>query len=99
MLGTALKLIRNFEGLSLNEAAKKTGLSKSYISEIENGQKNPTLDAIEKFSNAFSVPPSSIMFFSETLAEGEKELSFKTRQFLSQKIIAIMTKISKANLE
>ena len=72
MLSEALRLIRTFHDLKQKQLAEQIGLSRSYISEIEKGHKIPTLDVIEKYSTRFKIPVSSIMFFSEQLAVGEK---------------------------
>lgn len=49
------------------ELAERLGVSKSHVSEIENGNKSPSLDLIERYSEAFKIPVSSIMFFAEEL--------------------------------
>lgn len=67
MLSEALRLLRVFHDLKQNELAERVGLSKSYISELENGNRSPSLDVIEKYSAEFNIPTSSIMFFSENL--------------------------------
>ena len=46
IFGLKLKQIRNDKGLSLFGLAKITGLSKSYLNEIENGKKYPKRDKI-----------------------------------------------------
>jgi transcriptional regulator with XRE-family HTH domain len=94
MLGSALRLVREFHGLGLTEAAARLELSKSYVSEIESGQKTPTLKVLEKYSEIFEIPVSSILFFSETIKEGEGPIASRTRQFLSKKILQIMNKFS-----
>ena len=50
MLGEALRLIRVFHDVKLNELAEQLGVSKGYISEIESQKKKPSLDLIEKYS-------------------------------------------------
>lgn len=75
MIGTALKIIRRFHNIKQNDFALKTGLSPSYVSEIENGKKEPTLEIIQKYSEFFGIPASSILFFSEEMKNqkaGEK---------------------------
>ena len=65
MLNNALRLIRVYHNLSQTETATKLGMSKSYLSEIENGQKKATIKTLEKYCRAFNLPMSSIMFFAE----------------------------------
>lgn len=88
MLSEALRLIRVFSDLKQKEVAKKLGLSKSYISEIESGLKTPTIDVIEKYSQAFEIPISSIIFFSEQLSKKTTEKEYeKARGFIAEKVI------------
>lgn len=72
MLAEALRLIRVFHDMRQQEVADRLGLSKSYVSEIENGKKIPSIDVIQKYSDAFGIPASSIMFFSENLESPSK---------------------------
>ena len=67
MMNEALKLIRVFHNLKQLETAERLGVSKSHISEIEKGTKNPSLDLINKYAQEFKLPPSSILFFAEEL--------------------------------
>lgn len=71
MLGEALRLIRVFNDLKQNEMADRISVSKSYLSEIEKGQKTPTLEVLQKYSNEFSLPVSSIMFFAEEIPKAK----------------------------
>lgn len=56
IFGLKLKQIRNDKGLSLFGLAKLTGLSKSYLNEIEKGKKYPKPDKIVSLSTALGVP-------------------------------------------
>lgn len=71
MLGEALRLIRVFNDLKQNEMADRISVSKSYLSEIEKGQKTPTLDILQKYSKEFSLPVSSILFFAEEIPKAK----------------------------
>ncbi|MEH2289154.1 helix-turn-helix transcriptional regulator [Nostoc sp.] len=88
MLSEALRLIRVFHDLTQKELAEKLGISKSYISEIESGKKTPTLELLNRYSEFFDIPVSSIMFFSESLNKDIK--TEKLRTFVSSKILAIL---------
>lgn len=92
MLNEALRLIRVFHDLNQKDLADKLRISNSYLSEIESGKKMPTLEVIEKYSEVFNMPSSSILFFSERLNNGEK--SEKTRKYVSNKVIKILDWIS-----
>jgi DNA-binding XRE family transcriptional regulator len=88
MLNDALRLIRVYHDIKQNEAAEKLGISKSYLSEIEKGRKKPTLEIVEKYSSVFSIPVSSIMFFSESM---ESDRSFSNvRQAVAGKVVKLL---------
>lgn len=88
MLNEALRLIRVYHDLRQTEMADQLGISKSYLSEIEKGSKKPTLDLVEKYSNRFGIPASSIMFFSENI-DNTKAYE-KAKGVVAQKIIKLM---------
>lgn len=88
MLNEALRLIRVYHDMKQNEAAEKLGISKSYLSEIEKGHKEPSLDLVRKYESAFDIPVSSIMFFSENM--GKSQAKERARTFVATKIISLM---------
>lgn len=62
MLCKALKLIRSYYDMSQTELSAELGLSNSYLSEIESGKKQPSIDLLQKYSDYFDIPLSSILF-------------------------------------
>ena len=89
MLPEALRLIRVFHDLKQNELAGRLGISKSYLSEIESGKKVPTVEIIEKYASEFQIPASSILFFSEQLADPSSGNSAadKARGYIARKVL------------
>ena len=67
MLSEALRLIRVFHDVKQTDLARRLGISKSYLSEVESGKKQPRMELIERYSSEFGIPSSSIMFFAESL--------------------------------
>ncbi len=55
ILGLKIKQMRGFKDLSLFGLSKKTGLSKSYLNEIEKGKKYPKTDKIILLAEALEV--------------------------------------------
>lgn len=88
MLNEALRLIRVFHDMKQTDAAKALGVSPSYLSEVESGKKKPTLELIEKYAEAFRIPSSSIMYFSENM--GQARPVEVTRTAVASKIIKLM---------
>lgn len=88
MLNEALRLIRVYHDMKQSEAAEKLGVSRSYLSEIEGNRKRPTLDLIEKYSAAFNIPVSSIMFFSEQM---DNSKAFEgARSVVASKVVSLL---------
>ena len=57
MVGDRIKELREERGLSLSALAKYSGVSKSYISNIERGiQTNPSLIVMKKLAETLDVP-------------------------------------------
>lgn len=52
-MGEALRLLRIFNGYKSAELAKKLELSQSYVSELENGKKQPTMEVLDKYAKVF----------------------------------------------
>ena len=71
-LNQALRLIRIFHDTSLSELAKQMDISVGYLSEIETGKKNPSLDVIHKYATTFHTTESAILFFSENIETDSK---------------------------
>lgn len=88
MLGEALRLIRIFHDLKQQDLADRLGLSKSYVSELESGKKSPSIEIIEKYSEQFGIPPSSILFFSENLENPSK--AKKTKAAIASKVLQFL---------
>jgi transcriptional regulator with XRE-family HTH domain len=77
-----------FHDLKQVELAEKLGVSKSHISEIEKGNKSPSLDLIQRYATEFKIPVSSIMFFAEELPNAKS--GDKIRSKIAGKVIDIL---------
>lgn len=82
-----LRLLRVANDLSIKQLSEKTGISVSYITEIEKGLRTkPTIDILDKYSKALNVNKSTIMFFQE---------SFEKEQYTYQNMLfKILEKIT-----
>jgi transcriptional regulator with XRE-family HTH domain len=73
-----LKLLRNAEGISAKELAKRVGLSPAYISEIETGKKEPTLKVLNAYGSFFGISPANLLYIQEeNLSASNAELIVK----------------------
>ena len=96
MIYRALKITRQFHGLTQAELALKLDISKSYLSEIESGKKSISYDLLEKYSKLFDIPTSSLVFFSESLG-ASNSIPEKFRTLAADKILKIMEWVTVRN--
>jgi len=69
IVSTNLKTIRESKKLSLDQAAKLTGVSKSMLGQIERGDTNPTISVLWKIANGLKVSFTSIIEKAASNAE------------------------------
>lgn len=60
-LGSYLKGWRQSRGLKLKDLAARTGLSIGFLSKIENGTANPSVDNIQKICYALEITPNDLL--------------------------------------
>ena len=57
MIGSRIQEIRNKKGITQDRLSEKAGISPKYLSSIERGKENPTLDTILKLARSLDVKP------------------------------------------
>ncbi|ARI76182.1 helix-turn-helix domain-containing protein [Halobacillus mangrovi] len=74
-IGERIRVLRLGKGLSVNEFAKKSKVSKSYISNIERGvQKNPSLIVMNKMAKTLDVPLEDLLSYKFAGQDEEQEV-------------------------
>ena len=71
-MGETLRLLRIFFGYKSVEMAKKLNISQSFLSEIENDKKKPTLDLLQQYSKVLNIKVSTIVLLAESLDKDKK---------------------------
>ena len=56
-----VRRLRAKKKLSQKALADKVGISVSYVSMLERGQRSPPLETIEKMAQALGVPPANLL--------------------------------------
>lgn len=56
-----VRRLRAKRNLSQKALAERSGVSVSYVSMLERGQRSPPLETIEKLARALGVPPSTLL--------------------------------------
>jgi transcriptional regulator with XRE-family HTH domain len=91
MIAEALRLLRTYHKTTQTKLAADLGISKSYLSEIESGKKNITLELLRQYSVRFDVPLSALFFFSE---EMEKTRAGRAEGAIALGALRLLSKIS-----
>jgi transcriptional regulator with XRE-family HTH domain len=60
-LGDNLKRIRIKKDITQIEIARRLGVDRSFVSNIENGKNNPTLSTITSLAKALDVPSTELL--------------------------------------
>jgi transcriptional regulator with XRE-family HTH domain len=61
LLARSVRAHRESRGLSLGALAQLAGISKTSLSKIEAGQGNPSLEVLNRISQALKVPPGTLL--------------------------------------
>lgn len=52
---------REEAGWSQEDYAHRAGIHRTYVSDIERGARNPTIEVVEKLAKPFEIPPGSLL--------------------------------------
>ncbi len=97
MLNKALRLLRTYHQFTQVELATRLEISNTYLSEIETGDKQASIDLLQRYSEVFKMPMSSILIFAETVEAGPKP-STKLRVGAASKILKLLDWIAEKEI-
>lgn len=69
-LSAVLKMAREERGISQMEVAKRSGLHRTYVCEVERGTRNPSLQSVIQIATALEVTVSELIQRAETIMQG-----------------------------
>lgn len=73
LIGDILKRTRTIYGYKASEMSEMLQISKSYLSEIENNKKQPSLELLEKYSQIYGMKMSSLILLSENYDDANSQ--------------------------
>lgn len=91
-IGVVLKKIRMAFSMSAKDLAEVLDISPSYLSEIENNKKKPSIDLLEKYAYVFDIKTSSIILMAEDYLENERKS--KSDLFIQKRMLKLLNKFS-----
>ncbi|WP_411267918.1 helix-turn-helix domain-containing protein [Ketobacter sp.] len=91
-LGGTIKQCRKVKKLTLAQLSKECGISVSYLSLLENNNREPSINTVESISKALGLPLSVLIFLASQRNE-EIELSVSHIEALSNNIMELMVNV------
>lgn len=85
IVGQRIRNYRIQKGLSQEKLAELSGCHPTYIGQIERGEKNATLESIEKISFALNVSLSKLFEKLGEKYDGSRNIPLECYEFLSSK--------------
>ena len=52
---------REYKNMRINDLAKRVGISGSFLSQIENGKRNPTIETLKTIASALDIEPEMLI--------------------------------------
>lgn len=68
MLGNVLQKARENAGLTQEDLAHRAGIDRSYLSQLENDRKSPTVETLRRLALALGVPAWKLLKTAEERA-------------------------------
>ncbi|WP_342434683.1 helix-turn-helix transcriptional regulator [Paenibacillus sp. FSL H7-0442] len=100
-MGTRIRAIRNAKGLTQQKLADIASLDYRYIGALERGERNFSIDTLEKVLTALNVSISELMFSKEHMTKDETIRQEAIDEFvaltsrLNEEQIGILRRVSK----
>ena len=79
LIGEKIRSIRNKKNLPLLQLSQITGQQTSYLTEVELGKRNLSIDSLEKIMDALNIKPGNLLDFREIDPDSQE---FETRTVL-----------------
>lgn len=61
LLGVNVRRYRKLKGMSQERLALDAGMERSYVSDLERGQRNPSVRALGRLATALDVDPKTLL--------------------------------------
>ena len=85
ILGQRIRNHRTAKGLSQEKLAELSGCHPTYVGQIERGEKNATIESIEKIATALNVSLSRLFEKLGVKENGARDIPLECYEFLSAK--------------
>jgi len=86
LVGPRLRRVRKERGVTLTDLAERTGISKSTLSRLENGQRRPSLELLLPLAQAYGVPLDDLVGAPEV---GDPRIRLKPGRIKGRTVIPL----------
>jgi transcriptional regulator with XRE-family HTH domain len=86
LVGPRLRRVRKDRGVTLTDLAERTGISKSTLSRLENGQRRPSLELLLPLAQAYRVPLDDLVGAPEV---GDPRIRLKPQQVHGRTVLPL----------
>ena len=86
LVGPRLRKVREQRGVTLTDVAERTGMSKSTLSRLENGQRRPSLELLLPLAQLYRVPLDDLVGAPEV---GDPRIRLKPRQVHGRTVVPL----------
>lgn len=94
LVGERIRVVRKTKGLTLHQLAELSGLDDAYIGAVERGERNFTIDTLEKLHTALQVDAADL--FRNDTAKNKDELA---RQQAMNEFVAMISNLKSDKIE
>lgn len=84
LIGNRIKELRKKRGLSQEKLSEKAEITPNYLSRVERGTENPTLDMFIRLANALEVEMWEVFDFDYNVRQGRKDLKVTVNKFFKE---------------
>lgn len=98
-VGQRIRNYRTKQGLSQEKLAELSGYHPTYIGQLERGEKNATLESIERITSALGISLSKLFEKIGNRKDGTQDIPLACYEFLSAKSTAEQEHLYKILLE
>ena len=84
-VGQRIRNYRTHKGLSQEKLAELVGCHPTYIGQLERGEKNATIETVEKISSALQISLSTLFEKLDSISDETQSIPLKCYEFIASK--------------
>ena len=99
VVGQRIRNYRTQKGLSQDKLAELSGFHPTYIGQLERGEKNATLESVEKITSALRISLSTLFEGIDSVSDGTRNIPLECYELIAKKTKGEQEQIYKILIE